>query len=633
MDALFMVFYIAMAFLPLVAIGLVAWVVVVWLRRGKDGAAEDGGSIVRRIYFYVVAFASLMMWVNGVVLLAQFALDGIFGGALISASNTGIAAGIAITVVGLPLWAFHWRSIQRAAADAPAEVRSIFRKLYIYITLGVSLAIAVYAAVRLLRWALGVDDFNGYYLAAPPLWALVWAFHWRIEEREGQQTTDALIIRRLYIYAASLAGMVMLALGVGMVAYYILLEGYNAVSGAEILSGERGLWRPALRGMLCVAAVGGGVWWLHWLHMARRDRGSELRQVYLYLFAIFGGVITSLSAAGVIIRQTLVWIFEAIGGGTQQHHFDFLPGSIAALSVGVALWAYHWRTARDAAALSTDAVNSSQRIYNYILAGIGTATIAVAVYMLVNTLIQLILAISESVIVGSDLWASPIANIITLSALGVPIWGYYWRKIQRSAVRDANERRDIARRIFIFAALGVGVLALLGSVSALLFVLLRDLLNADLYIETLDAVAAPLAIVAATVAFLPYYWAVYAQDRAAAPETAPSETAPLAGAATDAMDVATLAKMDAPAPAKMDAPTPAKEVTLLAGGDTDALIKGLQAALGYPVAALRWADADATTPTLSDEACAQIAQRVAEAPGSRVLLAPDGDGLRVLSYD
>ena len=625
-EVLFLLFAIAMILAQFGVIGLIAWVIIVWLRRGKDGAAEDGGSIVRRIYFYVVSFASLMMWVNGVVLLAQFALDGIFGGALISASNTGIAAGIAITVVGLPLWAFHWCSIQRAAADAPAEVRSIFRKLYIYITLGVSLAIAVYAAVRLLRWALGVDDFNGYYLAAPPLWALVWAFHWRIEEREGQQTTDALIIRRLYIYAASLAGMVMLALGVGMVAYYILLEGYNAVSGTEILSGERGLWRPALRGMLCVAAVGGGVWWLHWLHMARRDRGSELRQVYLYLFAIFGGVITSLSAAGVIIRQTLVWIFEAIGGGTQPHHFDFLPGSIAALSVGVALWAYHWRNARDAAAASTAAVNSSQRIYNYILAGIGTATIAVAVYMLVNTLIQLILAVSESVIVGSDLWASPIANIITLGALGVPIWGYYWRKIQRSAVRDANERRDIARRIFIFAALGVGVLSLLGSVSALLFVLLRDLLNAELYIETLDAVAAPLAIAAATVAFLPYYWAVYAQDRAAAPETPPSKTAPLAAAA-DATDVA--------APAKMDAPTPAKEVTLLAGGDADAdaLVQGLQAALGYPVTALRWADVDAATPALSDEACAQIAQRVAAAAGRRVLLAPDGEGLRVLSYD
>lgn len=617
MDVLFLVFAAAMALAQFAAIGLIAWGIIVWLRRAKGNASEDVGGIVRRIYFYVVAFASLMMWVNGVVLLAQFALDSIFGGALIAASNTGIAAGIALTVVGLPLWAFHWRSIQRAAADAPAEVRSIFRKLYLYVVLGVSLAIAVYGAVRLLRWALGVDDFDGYYLAMPPLWALVWAFHWRIEEREGQRTPDALIVRHLYIYAASLAGTAMLALGVGMVVYYILLEGYNVVSGAELLSGERGLWRPALRGMLCLAAVGGAVWWLHWLHMARRDRRSELRQIYLYLFAIFGGVITSLSSAGVIIRQTLVWIFESIGGGVEPHHFDFLPGAIAALSVGVALWAYHWRSARQAAEASPVAMNSSQRIYNYILASIGTITIAVAVYMLVNTLIQLALAMFESVIIGSDLWASPIANIITLGALGIPIWGYYWRKIQRSVTRDANERRDIARRIFIFAALGVGVLSLLGSVSALLFVLLRDLLNADLSIETLDAVAVPLALVAATVAFLPYYWAIYAQDRAAAPETLASETAMPDDTPTDAMA----------------APTPTKEVTLLAGGDADALIQGLQTALGYPVTALRWADADAATPTLSSDACAQIAQRVADAPGSCVLLTPDGDDLRVLSYE
>lgn len=618
-DVLFLLFAIAMILAQCVAVGLIAWGIIVWLRRAKGSAVQDGGGIVRRIYFYVVAFASLMMWVNGVVLLAQFTLDGIFGGALLSASNTGIAAGVSLTIVGLPLWAFHWRSIQRAAADAPAEIRSIFRKLYIYITLGVSLALAVYGAVRLLRWALGVDDFNGYYLAALPLWALVWAFHWRIEEREGQSTPDALIVRHLYIYAASLAATAMLALGVGMAVYYILLEGYNAVSGAEILSGERGLWRPALRGMLCLAAVGGAVWWLHWLHMARRDHASELRQVYLYLFAIFGGVITTLSAAGIIIRQTLVWIFESIGGGGEPHHFDFLPGAIAALSVGVALWAYHWRSARQSAAASTAAMNSSQRIYNYILAGIGTATIAVAVYMLVNTLIQLALAMFESVIIGSDLWANPIANIIALSALGVPIWGYYWRKIQRSATRDANERRDIARRIFIFAALGVGVLSLLGSVSALLFVLLRDLLNAALHIETLDSASVPLAIVAATVAFLPYYWAIYAQDRAAAPETPTAETAPLADAATDSIDV--------------PPPEPTKEVTLLAGADADALIQGLQAALGCPVSTLRWADEDAATPALSDEACAQIAQRVSDAPGSRVLLAPDGGGLRVLSYE
>ena len=79
--------------------------------------------------------------------------------------------------------------------------------------------------------------------------------------------------------------------------------------------------------------------------------------------------------------------------------------------------------------------------------------------------------------------------------------------------------------------------------------------------------------------------------------------------------------------------TPRKEVALLAGGDAEGLARELEAALGYRIATLRWADADADTPTLSDEALALAARRVAEAAGRRVLLMPDGDGLRVVSYD
>lgn len=66
----------------------------------------------------------------------------------------------------------------------------------------------------------------------------------------------------------------------------------------------------------------------------------------------------------------------------------------------------------------------------------------------------------------------------------------------------------------------------------------------------------------------------------------------------------------------------------MARGDAEGLARDLEAALGYRVATLRWADADADTPTLSD-----AARRVAEAAGRRVLLLPDGDGLRALSYD
>ncbi len=655
------IFFIGFAVFALLAqvlvIGLVVWGIIAWRQRAGRTADDPGGGErmrvgARRLYFYVVSFAALMMWVNGAALVGQFVLDAVFVGDVAISSDTGLAAGASILVVGLPLWAFHWRYAQRAAGNAAAERGSLIRKLYLYAALAASAAVASFAAAMLLRWALGAEDFSGYHIAGLLAWAPVWAYHRRVEERErqgqeqgaaegdGQDAPDALALRRLYVYAAALAGLAALAIGAGRIAYLVLLEGYNALAGDALLAGDTGLWSTEMRGMLCVALVGGGVWALHWLWMARGDYGSELRQVYLYLFAIFGGAATALSALGVILRQTLAWAFGAASGVADPGDFDFLPGAIAALSVGAALWAYHRDRARREAILHYGAASgqarSSQRVYDYILAGIGTAALAVAIFTLVSALLKLAAAaMAGRVIVGGDLWRDPIATAVALTALGAPIWGYYWRKIQRRALAaGGDERLSVARRIYIFAALGAGALSLLGSVSALLFVLLRDALELAYSASTLADVAGPLGVIAAAAAFLPYYWAAYARDRA--------DAADAAGDA-DADDVADVAPDAVPADALDDASdddaraipaAPRKDVALLAGGgNAEGLARELEAALGYRVAVWRWADADADTPALSDEALASVARRVAEAAGGRVLLLPDGDGLRVTSYD
>ena len=645
MSEIFFIGFAIFAFLAqILVIALLIWGIAAWRQRAKRTAADGDGEQIRagarRLYFYVVSFASLMMWVNGAALVGQFVLDAVFGGDVAISSDTGLAAGASILVVGLPLWAFHWRYVQRAAGDAAgnaaAERGSLIRKVYLYAALAVSAAVASFVAVMMLRWALGAEDFDGYYIAGLLAWAPAWAYHWRVEERERQgqapDAADALAIRRLYVYAASLAGLAALAIGAGRIAYLLLLEGYNALAGVALLAGDAGLWSDEMREMACVALVGGGVWGLHWLWMARGDYGSELRQVYLYMFAIFGGAATALSALGVMLRQTLVWIFGAATGVADPGDFDFLPGAIAGVSVGAALWAYHRdRARREAIAhygASSGQARSSQRVYDYILAGIGTAALAVAIFTLVNTLLKLAAATAGDVIVGGDLWRAPIATAIALTALGAPIWGYYWRKIQRRALAaGGDERVSVARRIFIFAALGAGALSLLGSVSALLYALIRDALELAISASTLADAAAPVGVIAAAAAFLPYYWAAYARDRADMPDDAIDADADVV--ADDAIADATSG--DA-VPDAMPA-TPRKEVALLAGGDAEGLARELEAALGYRVETLRWADADADTPTLSDEALALAARRVAEAAGKRVLLLPDGEGLRALSYD
>ena len=610
-DIFFFIFGILGLLIPIALIGLIVYGIIVWRRRAAEHAPTDdtdpGIGTVRRLYFYFVAFVALMMTVSGIVLLIQVILDSIFGGDVISDSTTKLAGGVSLVIVGAPLWFFHWRYIQRAVVEQPVETRSILRKLYIYITLAVAGSIVIYTALNVLNWIFNTDDFSGYDLAALIAWGVVWVLHWLPEEREGQSSPETRAIRRLYIYIASLVGLVMLALGLGRVLYFILLEGYNALVSTQLLSGEPDLWRHALREMLAVAIVGAATWALHWLYIARRDYDSVLRQVYLYIFAILGGVVATLTALGIIIHEFLTWAFGTYSADTVAQHFEFLPGSVAMLAGGAALWAYHWHRVRHEAGMSAGTTLPARRAYTYILAAIGTGALAVAVFMLVGAAIKLILASFGDVVVGGDEWKRPLINIITLAVLGMPVWGYYWRDIQsRTLALGADERQATSRRIFLFAALGIGVLALLGSVSTLLFMFLRDLLDVSLSLGTLNDMSEPVAIIAAAAAFLPYYWAVYRQDQDAAPEFEPELVV---------------------------SQRPQKPVTLLVTADAGALVAQVQDALGYDIDTLRWADVDAAVPALTDEECARLAQSIADAPGGFVLLIPDGGGLRVLSHD
>jgi hypothetical protein len=613
---LLLVFGILGILAPIALVALIIYGIVAWRRRASEptpNADDPGIGTVRRLYFYIVAFISLMMTVSGIVMLIEFILDTALGSYVISDSTVRLAAGASLLIVGAPLWYFHWRYIQRVVLEQPVEARSVLRKLYIYITLAVAGSILIYTALNVLSWIFRTDDFSGYDLSALIIWGAVWVFHWFIEEREGQSTLETHAIRRLYIYIASLVGLAMLSISVVSALHFVLQEGYDVLADAVVIS--RQSWHTALREMLPALIVGAAIWASHWLYIARRDYDSVLRQVYLYIFAILGGVVATLTALGIIIHEFLTWLFGVHISATVAQSFENMPGSAAALIVGVALWAYHWHRMRSEAEESAGTTLSARRAYTYILTAIGTGALAIAIFMLVSAAIKLVLASFGDVVVGGEQWKRPLINVITLAVLGGPVWGYYWRNIQsRTLALETDERRATSRRIFLFVALGIGVLALLGSVSALLFVFLRGLLDVSLSLATLDDMVEPIAIIVAAAAFLPYYWGVYRQDQDAAPEISVQPDP----AASEEEGSA-------------ESQSSGKAATLLAT-EGSALAQQLSA-LGCEVSMLRWVDSDAAMPVLSDEECARLAQSIYDAPGSYVLLIPDGGTVRVLSHD
>ena len=592
--------------IPLGVLAGVIYLVVRWLR-ARSGIEREGSGVgtVRQVYSYVVALVALIVGVNGLVQIERFALDALFGGQVLVPSRSGLAIGISLTVVGFAVWYAHWRFIQNSLSQAPGERRALVRKLYVYAALAIAGGFLLAASTDILGWLLGFGEFSEFSALSwsfLTIWAAVWVYHWQLEAREGQPTAAALSLRRLYLYGASVVTLVMAASGSGSVIERILRNGYDVAFAAAALDSSRAaLWSQEMTSSLALVIVGGIGWYFHYLRFGAGQAESALKQLYLFASALLGGFALVLGSVAVILFGILVWLIGAPAASASAH-FSFLPGAIAALSVGIAIWAYHRAKLRQEAPDSPLGPVSTERIYSYLAAAFGLLALAIGAGAAASNLTAILFEEGE-VLVGANYWRNQIASSITLVAVGLVTWGFYWSLAQgRALATGADERLALSRRLFVFAALGSAALALIGSLSYLLFVVLRDLLEAELELAVLYESRYAVGTIAIALPVVAYYWFIHRQDREFEP------------------------------PPQVDQPVP-KAVTALIAPGGEPIVKALEQVLGYKVAGQRWVDSQGPAQFPGEDDLEEIAARITTAEGSSVLVALDAAGFQVMSYD
>jgi len=600
-------FDLMLLLLPIAIIGGIVAAVVAWRRREGDlepeTEADRGIGTVKRLYFYVATFAYMMVASTGAVLVARFVLDELFGPTVLSRNASQLALGVVLAGIWTPIWAWHRVRVQRFAEEEPTERRSILRKLYVYVTLGVAAALVAQASVELLRWALGAESFHGYPVAAVSVWGALWAFHWMAEGAEGQPTDETRTVRRAYLYVTSAYSLTMLAVGLSLAIYLVLREAYEGLFSVPVLlQGEEPLWGDLMRNSLSVALIGAGLWAWHWLYAARHDTESSLRQFYLYTLAVLGGIVTTLVATGVIAYGVLVWLIGAPEDDSATAHFRFLPSALAPLVVGLGLWLYHWSTLQRERAAGGQLL-VARRTYAYIMAALGLGALAAALIVLVPTVIGIGVTSAREVLVDNDWWRNRIALVITLALVGGPVWGYYWFSMERRVTASGpDERASLPRRVLLYGVLGVGTLAVLGNISYLLFIFLDALLEDTLSLTLLREAKWAIGNVVAAGLIVPYYALILRDDRRALPQAA------------------------------AQGPGPRKPVTVLVAEGSEDFINQLEAALKGKVRVLQRADSGVGVPDLSASDLESLEQRISQAAGSRVLLVVDAMGVHTYSY-
>ena len=340
------------------------------LRADRKQITVQGAFLfVRRISRYLWVLYGLLLTVAGVQQILSFILQippSIFGTLL----KATFINGLALTLVGTPLWVWAWKTVQDSLTE-PAERESLLRLGLLYaLSLGSVLTVLTSSGIilyLLLRVILGerilLPEFarlvSGPLSIGLPL-AGIWAYYGKWLAQAIADTSGAANyikepglprpvlepglprrggMRRLYSYILSAIGLAATFIGLRMVLAFVV----DALLAGQVWGGSL---RLSLAASLSTLGVGLPLWLLTWRPMqvqaltpgdaGDHARRSIIRRIYLYL-ALFASVIGGMISAGSLVYLLLKAL---LGGGTA----GVLQGSLKALEIFtlfVLLGVYH----------------------------------------------------------------------------------------------------------------------------------------------------------------------------------------------------------------------------------------------------------------------------------------------------
>ncbi len=436
--------------------------------------------VLRRLYFYAVTFIALAVVLWGVIGLLRHVLAPPLG-----VGGDVLARGLALTLVGTPVFVFHWYRVQRLATAAE-ERASALRALFLYAVLFATLvpvAQNILALVgRLVFLAIGLG-------AAPPFGEgdvsdqgvaigvnlLAGAYFARVLRSDWASLTERSSlteIRRLYRLLWLVYGLGLVVLGVQQLLRFLLpLPG-------PLLGITGRYW---LGNGLTLLAVGLpiGLWaWLT-LQAARvrpEERGSLLRIGTLFLLTLVG-MGTVLVTGGRILAVSLFWV---LGGAMTAGEWLTRIAAALALALPMAvLWAYFGRWLQQDLLALDDAARRDelQRLYGYIPALAGLVTTFIGVSLLLAFLIDGVLGL----LLWDDALRTRVATALATLAVGLPLWLRHWPGLQAQARRrdEVGElsRRSLVRKVYLYLVLFIAVVGGMVAAVIVLFRLLQALLG------------------------------------------------------------------------------------------------------------------------------------------------------------
>ncbi len=469
-----------------------------------DQAAQTGERLapVRRTYLYIVAFVSLAATLAGIGSLVDTLARLWLGtaGETFGAFGYGrsVASSAGLLLVATPIFLVHWGLAQSRLTEA-SERASLLRKFFLYGASALSLTWLVVVAYALIQGIAALAF--GQPLAQSLLWPAQWlswiimvavngalvAYWYAVLQSDGDfgnETRSGQIVRQIFMLFVGLAGLVLMLWGASGAAAIFLRLLVDATD--PTWSGR--WWQDRLADALTQLLLGG---WLAYSNRAQwreivaahaQEGQTALRRLYLYAAVVIGAVAT-LTPAALLLRELLLMIFGDSTGALATL-LDKLVTPLSFVPVGLTIWFWHWRILRQEANTYGESHEGAtvRRLYYYLMAATGLALLWVGSVELLHALLDTLLTANSTIEAGAaSVWHGPLANGLSLLAVGAPIWALHWRTTQRIAgetdTAGSAERAALPRKIYLYGVALVGALIILFQLAQVIYRLLLVLMG------------------------------------------------------------------------------------------------------------------------------------------------------------
>ncbi len=463
--------------------------------RSSEGHNPIQGHTVRRFFQYLLLYVLIVL---GAVGLSGLLGRGLDRSTLVAGGQTDLARNLSFAIVGIPLYLILALWTRRKFEADKSEATSFAWGFYITLTCLTSLVVAIFALRDVIGWVISTNDYRPSALARLVVWGAVWGSHWWIHRRVSPKMSS-----RAHYFLGSLFSLGMVVLGLDQLISAAMHQVWHFGGDTIFLAQGNSLLRGAV-----TLIVGAPVWFLYWIRNYSKSPRDSLWLGYVLLVGVGGGIVMAVVSASTVLYSVLVWLIGERGETTAAIHFQDVPVAAGLVVVGVITWWYHHAVLEeDRKAARTEV----QRIYEYLMSGIGLFAAAGGVAMVLVALIETLT--SSAVMAGSGAKNALLAAA-TLLIVGGPVWWVYWHRIQVIIKQEPSEEHlSPTRRVYLFLLFGLGGIVAVVTLLVGVFFLFDDIFKGNFGIETLRRIRFALAILAATAAIAAYHWIVYKSER------------------------------------------------------------------------------------------------------------------------